>query len=901
MGWFRSAPMEYWSVAIPQNASHKVVSALGKLGAIQFVDLNEDLTAFQRRFIDQIKRCNALERTLEFFQEVIESHNIPIPDLLETTNPLEDGSTQSLGDIEEIITENEEDLRTFTENEKKLQEVYNSCLEKKYVFREMKKNQGDRSLVDEAEGVGISGVKFSYLAGVIDAEEKVSFAKMIFRASRGNCFVRFEDIIEDIEPEEYDFNAPVTTNAVLKARAGVKRATHVMKGGAYDGTVAIKFKDPETGKEVEKCVFVAMFSSDAIERQLRKICEAYEAHIYEVPDEETGSLDTLLKESSTEIDEAWAVLQKTKKAAKRKARSLCNQLNHWKLHVASELGIYHTLNKFRVLPNSGIVVGKGWVIKEKVDELRQAIRDSDGEDGKTVLSQIPMPWPAPPTHFFTNKYIENFQGMTNTYGVPTYGEANPALFTSITFPFLFAMMFGDFGHGFCWFTIACLLVLFEKKFERASYDEGPMGMLLRARYMVLLMGFFAMYCGLMYNETFALPMNLFGGFACPGDGPNAKNCTGTWDTRAFYKNGGAVKQIGVYPFGLDPAWACSVNELTFENSLKMKLSVIFGILQMTIGVFLKGANAIHFKDYLTFVFEFVPQILFMGSLFWYMIFAIVYKWTQPWTEYAPPSLINGLINIALKPTLVDPPLYGNSAQKGSLWGGDCPACPENGPMEGSCCTGTKPGQTLSCACQQQTIQNMLLLLAVVCIVWMLVPKPLIQFFCHKKHGHGQVHKEHDDSDGDAEEFSSFLDGGDRNTDEHEEHGCGDLFIHQGIETIEYVLGCISNTASYLRLWALSLAHMELAKTFWDLVMVMAFGMFSSPYTMWFGIFIFWSGFFGITLGVLLAMDFLECFLHALRLHWVEFQNKFYHADGYPFQPFSFQAIKIDLVKNEVNS
>ena len=39
MGWFRSAPMEYWSVAIPQNASHKVVSALGKLGAIQFVDV----------------------------------------------------------------------------------------------------------------------------------------------------------------------------------------------------------------------------------------------------------------------------------------------------------------------------------------------------------------------------------------------------------------------------------------------------------------------------------------------------------------------------------------------------------------------------------------------------------------------------------------------------------------------------------------------------------------------------------------------------------------------------------------------------------------------------------------------------------------------------------------------
>lgn len=177
---------------------------------------------------------------------------------------------------------------------------------------------------------------------------------------------------------------------------------------------------------------------------------------------------------------------------------------------------------------------------------------------------------------------------------------------------------------------------------------------------------------------------------------------------------------------------------------------------------------------------------------------------------------------------------------------------------------------------QKFLQIVLLLLALVAVPWMLFPKPFLLKKQHQERHQGQSYALLDSTD-DSLEMERHDD-----SHGHEEFEFSEVFVHQLIHTIEFVLGAVSNTASYLRLWALSLAHSELSSVFYEKVLLLAWG-FNNVFILIIGIIVFICA----TVGVLLVMETLSAFLHALRLHWVEFQNKFYEGDGYKFCPYAF--------------
>ncbi|XP_060636958.2 V-type proton ATPase 116 kDa subunit a 1 isoform X3 [Anolis sagrei] len=851
---FRSEEMTLAQLFLQSEAAYCCVSELGELGKVQFRDLNPDVNVFQRKFVNEVRRCEEMDRKLRFVEKEIKKANIPITDTGE--NP-EVPFPRDMIDLEANFEKIENELKEINTNQEALKRNFLELTELKFILRKTQQFfdemadpdllEESSSLLDPSEVGRGTPLRLGFVAGVISRERIPTFERMLWRVCRGNVFLRQAEIENPLE-------------------------------------------DPVTGDYVHKSVFIIFFQGDQLKNRVKKICEGFRASLYPCP-ETPQERKEMAAGVNTRIDDLQMVLNQTEDHRQRVLQAAAKNVRVWFIKVRKMKAIYHTLNLCNIDVTQKCLIAEVWCPVADLDSIQFALRRGTEHSGSTVPSILNRMQTnqTPPTYNKTNKFTAGFQNIVDAYGIGTYREINPAPYTIITFPFLFAVMFGDVGHGLLMTLFAVWMVIRESRILSQKSDNEMFSTIFSGRYIILLMGSFSIYTGLIYNDCFSKSLNMFGS---------------SWSVRPMFTKDNWTEDLlreypvlqldpnidgvfgGPYPFGIDPIWNIASNKLTFLNSFKMKMSVILGIIHMMFGVALSLFNHIYFKKPLNIYLGFIPEIIFMSSLFGYLVILIFYKWTayNAAISMDAPSLLIHFINMCL---------FTYDKNDKMLYRG------------------------------QKGLQCFLVVVALLCVPWMLVAKPLIlrQQYLRRKHLEGQpeeppvspaqspqaveaaaaatgtlnfggIRVGNGPTEEDAEiiqhdQLSTHSDEGEEPAVE-EVFDFGDTVVHQAIHTIEYCLGCISNTASYLRLWALSLAHAQLSEVLWT--MVIHVGLSVNSLAGGFGLFFVFAAFATLTVAILLVMEGLSAFLHALRLHWVEFQNKFYTGAGFKFLPFSFDSI-----------
>ena len=916
MDMFRSEPMELVQLIIPAEAARDTVQTLGEVGLLSFRDLNKEKSAFQRTYVNQVKRCDEMLRKMRFFVEQTKNAGIAVvkrdryrsmnsttvngavsfdddwgnDDDAENYSNTDSHSTRvlSIDELEHTLDVLSQEVTQLSQNTEKLRRSHGELVELQLVLekaggffedarsdanrhqdeedalRQMRRdnqrqdeesllstsfhsaeettvnnnNNGGRrdgSFIDrnhpdhdiEQNNNNQSGfaasARLGFITGTISTEKVHAFERVLFRATRGNVFLKLANI---------------------------------------DGYV----EEPTTGEKTFKTVYVVFFAGERARNKIVKICEGFNANRYPFPEDFTRQRQ-MNAECTSRLTELRSTLEASIRHRDRTLSKVAKDLWFWFTLVRREKATYHAMNMFSIDVTRKCLVAEGWCPTSAKSRVAEAVvlanRNSSASVG-TIFASISHKGQTPPTYYRTTKWTNVFQEIVEAYGVARYREVNPTVMTIVTFPFLFAVMFGDFGHGLIMLAFAIYMVVKEKQLLEQPMGE-IFGMVFHGRYCILLMALFSVYTGVLYNECFSVPMHMFGSskYVCDPIDPTKDT---TCDSQ--YTTGLVSKDDSAYPFGVDPVWHGTRSELPFLNSLKMKMSILLGVTQMMVGIFMSLLNQLKDNDWLSVYCEFIPQVVFLGGLFGYLSFLIVLKWITPGCTA---DLYHVLIYMFLSPGNVDCMGEGPGGSAG---------CPENKMFPG-----------------QGGLQLLILLACFVSVPIMLFPKPIILKRRHEQKSQGQQYVRLDEDGGNdfshansSEELRSL--GGDSNAndghgDGHhgEEFDFGDVLVHQMIHTIEFVLGAISNTASYLRLWALSLAHAQLSAVFWDRCLMAAIESKSIvAIVIGFGVWL------GATLGVLLGMESLSAFLHALRLHWVEYQNKFYKGDGIKFAPLEFASL-----------
>ncbi|EPR78787.1 Vacuolar ATP synthase 95kDa Subunit [Spraguea lophii 42_110] len=721
----QSEDMELINIYLQKDTLKSVLTDLGNEEIIHFTNLNKKISNEDLLFNKQIMYVEKYKSRLLFMMDELEKLEIEVGD--QNVKEME---------IERVYMELEKKYNIFMElneikketkaNMELLSEIH-KILEETEAFLGVNSN----AELETIEKNNMKNIKLhvKFIPGIIDREKAMMLNKVLIGAMRRNVIINSKE---------------VTVN----------------------------------GKE--KIFFIIFTHGESSLYRAKEICLSLGARIIDPLDKRFNKDEKSLLSISSLISQLEVVQKNNISAIKNEAIAISNKIYTYKYFIEREIKLYKTMN-FLKISSGESVVGEAWIRKSQLNELDKIINFIGKSHGRIAYEIVSHRDLTPPTFIKTNAITQSFQDMTDIFGVPSYKEYNAATFSIFTFPFLYASMFGDVGHGLILTLIGIFLIY---RYNAMKGKQEILDMLLNGRYMMLFAGLYSIYFGFLYSECISTPLSLF---------PSQYSESGS----KYIRKGGYI-----YPFGIDPVWHHSKEGSDFSNNLKMKLSVVIGFFHMSLGLVIAFMNSSYKNNKSKMLFQDLPKLLSFYSVIGYMIFLIFFKYVTAIDQ----SIMSIVVSMFTPPFKVEEPIY--------------------------------PGQII--------IQRIIVAVFLISVISFHISQPIYLIIQGAK--------------------DSL-----------------DLFLHYVIEGIEFAIGLISHISSYLRIWAVSLAHYQLGNILFSYLIDVSWMYYIVTVPLW-ALFTFF---------LIMALEGVSTALHAMRLNWIEFNSKFYEGEGYSFRPLQFNDEESD--------
>lgn len=800
MSVFQSEKTIYLQILVPRSSAKSFLFHVGNLKIMEFTDLQYNIPLSERRFSQNISCINDLEQKLERIIEISKSTSLRQKfneknNLIVLRNEMSDSDFKTMeSDINHYSSHIFSDFSAY--------ELLNNKIEKLTDFKKLCEFIFSNKLTSES----------------IKNDFQTIYSIDSFSSFNNNEQTR---LIETNYNSELGFTYLVGISDSNNYTEFISTISSLSRENIFYSSETVSFT---------KTVFLIFVVGDDLKQRILKIASISSVNIYDI---NKTDFRTEYKETKNILTETKEILNITFNSIGKNMKKILPSLRYWKSNLLAEKSILIEMNKFGPGMTNDILIAEGWVpenSKKIIKKVLQHLTVEEGEKKPWMVSELSSH--DPPSYFPTNKFTQVYQDIVNAYGIPAHDELNPAAFSLFFFPFLAGIMFSDIFHGFILLLFAIFICKFEKKLSHWKKNEilkyPYMG-----RYFLLTMGVFSIFGGFIFNDFASMKIKL--------------------SNSSFNDKGNKIDSV--YLFGLDHQWHGSINEASFSNSYKMKLSVLIGIFHMALGFFLDVLNCYYKRDYKNFYLQALPQAIGFMSSFGYMGFLILYK--MFFSNKTDISIIKVFSAMAMFKSEYNRMFSEN---------------------------------------MERFIQTIMGLTSVFCFIVIAFGKATYHMYSEKVRSNQIVFKSkknlktkknksqsqisyRENSIYESDEQTLTLTKNDDEEENEENEGFFSILGMQLIHTLEFGISLISHVASYLRLWAINLCHCELTKILHEKILVPRLS--GNIFILYIVGLIY--GFF--TLFFLILQGIFECFLHSLRLQWIEFQSKFFKGTGKLLKPF----------------